>query len=211
MNEKHTARQKLGDKVRGVSRVNLSYGSNLLHLSKQYFHEIGGALWDKPQPHKAADSAYPEATAPAPRPPLILSARSGEIANAAILLNNSSELDGTLNFEIIGDFPGIKVYMDPKSITLDPGESLIIRVMAEMNDEIPVGVNFPGVVVIVELKLKVAEFVLQRLPCRDARPRAGSKIKTKPASDKTTKIASKGPGKKSPATNGSPARNHSSR
>lgn len=44
------------------------------------------------------------------------------------------------------------------------GEPGIIRIMATLHDRLPEGVSYPGVVLLEELNVKVADFVLQRLP-----------------------------------------------
>ena len=165
------AKHTISKRVKSATKVNLSYGSSLFNLSKQYFNEISTALLDRAEdsaeasdvPLKSQQAENPAPLQPA-RPPLIVAGRHGETAHAAMVLSNTSNIAGTLTFQILGDFPGINILVEPPAIEIPPGESAIIRIMATMNAEIPAGVSYPGIVFIAEHQLKVAEFVLQRLP-----------------------------------------------
>ncbi len=178
-------KQTIRTRVKSATRVNLSYGATLVNLSKQYVNEISTALLAKvatSDPVLDDDGTEGSSSPQLARPPLIVAGRSGEIAHAAMVLSNTTNIEGSLTFKIIGDFPGIEIFMEPPSIEIPMGESAIIRIMAGINDQLPEGVNYPGAVLLEELNVKVAEFVLQRLPdLRQKKPR-----RTKPATKAAT-------------------------
>lgn len=165
---------RLGDIIKSATEVNLRYSASALNLSKDYLKAFARAVTNEDTPEQP-DNKEPEAgpepgPEPGPgtksesrRPPLIVAGRRGDVANAAFAVNNTSQMSGTVTLQAVGDFADTKVSVDPETLTLKNGEGAIIRVLASIGNKTPVDVDHPGMVVIPELGLQVAEFVVRRL------------------------------------------------
>jgi hypothetical protein len=182
------ANLRLGDIIKSATEVNLRYSASALNLSKDYLKAFARAVTNEDTPEQPEDRE-PEA-GPEPgsgtksesrRPPLIVAGRRGDVANAAFAVNNTSQMSGTVTLQAVGDFADTKVSVDPETLTLKNGEGAIIRVLASIGNKTPVDVDHPGMVVIPELGLQVAEFVVRRLADPPAKKKPASR---RPASKK---------------------------
>lgn len=168
--------QKISELIKGALKVNLSYSATLLNLSKDYLREMSEAVISQqqsatPNARKQFDGDRDTQTPSSPkkpasdhRIPLILAGRTGETANAAMAITNTSGQSGAVTLIIRGNFPGMQVQMDPELLSMEVGEASIIRVLAAISGDVPVDTDYPGEVFIQELNLKVADFVIRRLP-----------------------------------------------
>jgi hypothetical protein len=181
---------RLGDIIKSATEVNLRYSASALNLSKDYLKAFARAVTNESPPEGPDDqeeaAAGPE---PGPRPssetrraPLIVAGRTGDTANAAFAVNNTSQMSGTVTLQAVGDFAGTKVTVDPETLTLKNGEGAIIRILAAIGKQTPVDVDHPGIVVIPELGLQIAEFMVRRLPDPPAKKKPASR---RPARKKT--------------------------
>jgi hypothetical protein len=165
---------RLSDIIKGATEVNMRYSATLLNLSKDYLKAFSEALSEdrqtvdkpegEPQPPQEQPKSAPEKEATAARSLLLLAGRKGEKANAAFAVNNTSQMSGSVNLEVVGDFPGCKVVTDPEVLSLKNGEGCIIRILADIGARTPVDTDHPGSVVIPELGITIADFVIRRLP-----------------------------------------------
>lgn len=180
---------KISDLVKGAVKVNLQYSASLLDLSKDYIKSMGVALATS-----ASGTAQPDTTKDrdqsdtsnksSARIPLIIAGRTGETANATFAVHNTSGVKGTVTMQYDGDFPGVTLEIEPPEITLDVGGSELVRILAKFSNKAEINKDMSGFVFIPELGVRVAEFVMKRLPDKPK--------KTKPSpAKKTTKTDGK--------------------
>lgn len=184
--------QKISDIIKGAAEINLRYSASLLNLSKEYLSEFTKVVRDREENTEADDSEVKTATgtekntvpAQSTQNPglLLLAGRKGEIANAAFAVNNTSQMSGSVSLQLKGDFANCHVTTEPENLTLKNGEGCIIRIIAKIGSKMPVDADHTGSVVIPELGLTIADFIIRRLP--DLAPR--KKTARKKPSDRKT-------------------------
>lgn len=166
--------RKLSDLVKGAVKVNLNYSASLLNLSKDYIKAMSEALTNA-----NADAEQPESpdAPPSTRIPLIVAGRAGDIANATFALHNTSGVKGNISLQVQGEFEGLQIELDPNKLELDINANVLVRILAKISDKTPLNQDMPGTVLIPELGLRVAEFVVRRLEDKPApaRPKKSGK------------------------------------
>lgn len=183
-------KNKLSDLLRGAVKVNLSYSASLLNLSKDYIKDMSDTITkesfsDVRRNESESDFESPDKTTARERVPLIVAGRKGEMANAAVAVNNTSGMSGTVTLQVKGDFSGAKVVSEPKTLSLDIGENAIVRVLVKIDNNLEENKDYPGVLIIPELGLKVTEFVVRRLPDLEKGKNSNKKEKKKTSIKKT--------------------------
>jgi len=155
---------KLSDLVKNAVKVNLNYSASLLTLSKEYIKAMTDALSNGvvEQPDKPTGTSAPT------RIPLIIAGRAGETGNATFAVHNTSGIRGSISLQIQGDFEGINLEVDPAKLDLEVDANELVRILATFTSKAPVEKDMTGVVMIPELGLRVAEFVVRRLADKPA-------------------------------------------
>lgn len=164
--------QRLSDIIKNATEVNLRYSANLLNLSKDYIKAFGQAVAEGAQDQDRGDQGDVVKAAPRPTQLLVAGTR-GEVVKSAFAINNTSALAGTATLKVMGDFGDSKITVEPDTLTLKTGESAIVRIVAKIGAKAPVEAQTPGAVMIHELGIPVAEFVVCRLP--DPPPKSAPK------------------------------------
>ena len=158
--------------------LNLRYGSSLLQLSKGYVLDaaevlgVGGVAPAAPAPAASSAAAAAPATAPAavraaPRAPLLVAGRSGDLANAAFAINNpgSQPIQGQLLVQ--GELGADRVQLDPARFSLQPGQGLIVRIVVPIDDHLQAEHDHLGAVVVPGLSAEAVPFIVRRLVAAD--------------------------------------------
>ena len=70
----------------------------------------------------------------------------------------------SVSLKLKGDFADSHVTTDPVVLSLKNGEACIIRIIADIGTKMPVDVDYNGSVVIPQLGISIADFVIRRLP-----------------------------------------------
>jgi hypothetical protein len=153
---------RVTDLLKGAVELNLRYTSTLLHLSKDYLKDANVVLTRGPQPSPAP--AGDEGTTPVARPPLLVVGRSGDTGNGAFAINNPSDRVMNVHLVIQGELDERVVSVDPARFTLNPGESTIVRILARIDDKLPVDHDHVGLVVAPGLTNQGVPFIVRRLP-----------------------------------------------
>jgi hypothetical protein len=148
---------KLSDLVKSAVKVNLNYSASLLTLSKDYIKAMSDALTNPSAQQPDGDNTTPA------RIPLIIAGRAGEIANATFAVHNTSGVRGSISLQIQGEFEGIELSVDPATLDMEIGANELVRILATITTKTPIDKDMSGVVIIPELGLRVAEFVVRRL------------------------------------------------
>lgn len=151
---------KISNLVKNAVKVNLNYSASLLTLSKEYIKAITDALAGagENQPDKPSSS-----TSATTRIPLIVAGRAGESANATFALHNTSGIRGSISLQIQGEFDGATLEVDPPKLDFEVDANEMVRILAKITAKAPVEKDMVGVVIVPELGLRVAEFVVRRL------------------------------------------------
>lgn len=165
---------KLSDIARNVTEVNLRYSASVLNLAKDYLQVMKDAVMVVPD----EDEAGANIKRPAASAPLLVAGRKGEIANAALSVNNKAGRDGKVMVTCRGDFGRAKVWADPETLEIKNGTQATVRVMAKIDTSLPVDEDVPGDLFIPELNKKIADFVVRRLPDAPAPRKTAAKKKT---------------------------------
>ena len=162
--------------------LNLRYGSSLLQLSKGYVLDaaevlgVGGVAPAAPAPAASSAEAAAQATTPAPAPaavraapraPLLVAGRSGDLANAAFAINNpgSQPIQGQLLVQ--GELSADRVQLDPARFSLQPGQGLIVRIVVPIDDHLQAEHDHLGAVVVPGLSAEAVPFIVRRLVAAD--------------------------------------------
>ena len=164
--------------LKGAVDLNLRYGSSLLQLSKGYVLDaaevlgVGGVAPAAPAPAASSAAAAAPATAPAavraaPRAPLLVAGRSGDLANAAFAINNpgSQPIQGQLLVQ--GELGADRVQLDPARFSLQPGQGLIVRIVVPIDDHLQAEHDHLGAVVVPGLSAEAVPFIVRRLVAAD--------------------------------------------
>jgi hypothetical protein len=162
--ERGDAVSRVSDLVKGAIELNLRYTSTLLHLSKDYLKDANVVLTRGPQPSpagKAEAGAMPES-----RPPLLIVGRAGETGNGAFAINNPRDHEMNVHLIVQGELDERVVKVDPAQLTLQPRETAIVRILAHIDENLPVDRDHVGSVVAPGLTNQGVPFIVRRL--RDA-------------------------------------------
>lgn len=163
---------RFSDILKNATEINLRYSASLLNLSKDYIKAFSGAITQK-EASDGDDSGdqdddqaktKTETKTETKRIPLIVAGRKGEKTNAAFAVNNTSQMEGTVTLRAVGEFADSNIKIEPETLSLKNGEGAIIRILATIGKKLSVEEDYRGTVVIPELGLQVAEFVVRRLP-----------------------------------------------
>ena len=168
--------------LKSAVELNLRYTSTLLHLSKDYLKDANGVIAREvaPTPAPAPD------TPPAQRPPLLVVGRSGEVANGAFAINNPGEREIAVHLVVQGEVDERHVQVEPARLSLKPGEGAIVRILARIDEKLPLEQDLPGAVVAPGLSSQGVPFIVRRLADLPAEPTAPEPVK---AARKTSRRA----------------------
>jgi hypothetical protein len=150
--------------LKGAVELNLRYTSTLLHLSKDYLKDANVVLTRGPEPAPAPDDG---GTTPAPRQPLLIVGRAGETGNGAFAINNPSDREMNVHLVVQGELDERTVSVDPARLVLKPSESTIVRILARIDDKLPVDHDHIGSVVAPGLTNQGVPFIVRRLADAD--------------------------------------------
>ena len=173
------ANNKLSDIIKGATEVNLRFSADLLNLSKDYVKAFSEAVTSEIARDVAAeDDSAPEKQPRPAQPLLIVAGRKGETANAAFAVNNTSQMSGSVTLGLNGDFADSEVTVEPDRLSLKNGEGASIRIRAKIGGKTSVEQDYRGTVVINELGIQLAEFIVRRLPDIKAAKKTTSQRRT---------------------------------
>lgn len=176
---------RVTDLLKSAVELNLRYTSTLLHLSKDYLKDANGVITRE----AAAPAPAPDAP-PAQRPPLLVVGRSGELANGAFAINNPGEREIAVHLVLQGEVDERHVRVEPARLNLKPGEGAIVRILARIDEKLPLEQDLPGAVVAPGLSSQGVPFIVRRLaelPADPAEPATPGPVK---AARKTARRAS---------------------
>lgn len=151
---------RVTDLLKGAVELNLRYTSTLLHLSKDYLKDAGTVIARGPEPAPGGE----EPPSPAPRPPLLVVGHAGEVGNAAFAINNPSDREMNVHLLVQGELDERVVSVEPSRLTLAPRQGAIVRILARIDDKLPVDHDHAGSIVAPGLSNQGVPFIVRRLP-----------------------------------------------
>jgi hypothetical protein len=156
---------RVSDLVKGALELNLRYTSTLLNLSRDYLRDANAVLTNGSQPGPAENGNRPGVSGI--RPPLLIVGRVGETGNGAFAINNPSDHEMSVHLMVHGELDDHSVSIDPARLTLKPRESAIVRILAKIDESLPVNCDHVGSVVAPGLTNQGVPFIVRRLPDLD--------------------------------------------
>jgi hypothetical protein len=194
-------RPEIGDIVRRAAQTNLRFVEDIVELSLSYVRSLPD-IFDgtEDSSHAGPEQSVPPAQGPAA---LVLEAEAGAKALGHILVENKLSRGTSCDIEVspVVDTAGAdireKVSVEPSSVILESGEKVVVRVTAEIDDDIKPGVAYRGSISAPGLSDAPAHMVVRRLQKTDAigdivteAPRGVSKKASKKAPAKARRRAS---------------------
>ncbi len=152
---------RVSDLLKGALELNLRYTSTLFNLSKEYLRDANVVLTNGTQP---ASPERAETAATGARPPLLIVGRAGDTGNGAFAINNPLDHEMNVHLKVQGELDEGVVSVDPAQLTLQPRASAIVRVLAHINEHLPVDRDHVGSVVAPGLSYQGIPFIVRRLP-----------------------------------------------
>ena len=170
---------------RRVVEANLRYYEALGRLSLDYVRSVAGAVGDlrgpragvsatspprRPEPASGAGEA-PASTA------MVLEADAGASALGAFLVENL--LEDRISAPVVAStFVGPtghevqpRLVFDPEVVTLEPGEQVLVRAVAAIDEDLEAGAAYRGEVSVPGLGSRGVSIVVRRRPADGPRPR----------------------------------------
>jgi len=180
---------RVSELLKGAVELNLRYTSTLLHLSKDYLKDANDVLTRGPSPEPEPPTVDPDEPAPnepgkpPARPALLIVGRAGETGHAAFAVNNPGEKDMSVHLIVQGELDERVVQVEPARLALKQGEGAIVRILARIDEKLPVNQDLLGSIVAPGLSNQGVPFIVRRLPdastpAQDASPRASGTDET---------------------------------
>lgn len=154
---------RVTDLIKGAVELNLRYTSTLLHLTKDYLKDANIVLRRRTEPAPPAP-AEADSTSATPRAPLLVVGRVGETGNGAFAINNTTDREMSVQLVVQGELAEPTVSVDSPRLTLKPGESAIVRILARIENTLAVDRDYLGAVVAPGLTNQGVPFIVRRLP-----------------------------------------------
>jgi len=98
---------------------------------------------------------------------LLIVGRAGETGNGAFAINNPSDREMNVHLVVQGELDERTVSVDPARLVLKPSESTIVRILARIDDKLPVDHDHIGSVVAPGLTNQGVPFIVRRLADAD--------------------------------------------
>lgn len=149
--------------LKGAVELNLRYTSTLLHLSKDYLRDASVVLADGPVPDPTPKPGGDGGPTPPSRQPLLIVGHAGETASAAFAISNPSDRLMNVHLVVQGELGERVVSLDPAELALEPGKNAIVRILARLDDQLPVDKDHVGTVVAPGLIHQGVPFIVRRL------------------------------------------------
>jgi len=166
----------MDEMLRRAVDLNVRYYSAVGKLASEYIKDLVTAVTDISASQASAATSTKTAASPAPSPQrsasaqMVLEAPAGEKALGVFLVENSlptevkaSVVAGTFTAES-GKHAKVKFEFDPSAVSLRAGEQVLVRVQAQIVQDMPPDVRFYGEFLIPAIQGTRIPVVLRRRP-----------------------------------------------
>ncbi len=189
---------------RRALEANVRYYEAVGRASVEYLRAVVGALGEaqaagarearpaaapRPRPVPAERST----STAAPIPAMVLEAEAGSVALGAFLVENrlrekvSAPIVSSSFVDEAGGEINARVVFDPEVVTLEPGEQLLVRIMAEIGDELEPDLAYRGDVSVPGLGDSTVPIVLRRRSSQVKPKRTAARRKKPPTRTRSTR------------------------
>ncbi len=183
---------------RRVFQANLRYYEAVGRLSVDYVRAVAGAVGSLGAGLPASAAAATRRAAPPVPPPaagasapaLVLEAEAGKRAEGAFIVENllsegmSSPVVASAFASEEGRELRPRLAFDPEVVVLDPGEQVLVRVVATIDEALEAGVGYRGEVTVPGLVSRGLSILVRRLAAKEApAPRRRSTASTRKKAD----------------------------
>ncbi len=151
---------RITDLLKEAVEMNLRYTSTLLNLAKDYLKDANGLMTRPLNTERNTERSSPVA----PPPPLLIVGRAGETGNGAFVINNPIDREIKVKLVVQGELDESSIRIDPTEIILRQGENAIVRIIAQISDNLPVDRDHLCSVVAPGLASQGIPFIVRRLP-----------------------------------------------
>ena len=183
---------------RRVFQANLRYYEAVGRLSVDYVRAVAGAVGSLGAGLPASAAAATRRAAPPAPPPaagtsapaLVLEAEAGKSAEGAFIVENllSERMSSPVVASAFATEDGRelrpRLAFDPEVVVLDPGEQVLVRVVATIDEVLETGVGYRGEVTVPGLVSRGLSILVRRLAAKEApAPRRRSTASTRKKAD----------------------------
>lgn len=161
----------LEEMFRRAVDLNLRYYGAIGKLTADYLRDVVNVASEmRTTPGAAAQGGQPPAAPRAAVAQMVLEAHAGETAMGVFLVENSlaQEVKAAIVASVFTNAEGRqlapKVTFDPPTVSLRPGEQLLVRAFAQISEEIEADVRYYGEFLVPELQGTRIPVVLRRRP-----------------------------------------------
>ncbi len=187
------------DMLQRSMRANLDYYESVIRLTTGYFEALAGIWGNVKLPVRlGTGSAQPTTPAKPAAPAIVLEEASGQEAVGAFLVDNklARRVSTAVATSAFTDDSGRQIQpplrIVPGTLTLDPGQSALVQVIAPIGDDLEPGVTFRGELSVPGLAENGIRIVLRRRADEEAaapKPRKRARKRKTTRKRSTTKKA----------------------
>jgi len=192
----------INDMLRRAMETNFRFYGGLVDLTANYLKSMGSILSESSgQPFvKPQEPAHPQPGSSA----IVLEAEAGNKARGYFLIKN--QLSRKVSAKVVAsaivdaDDKAIdqQIQFEPSVISLEPGEHIVVQIIADINEELEPGVAYRGSVSVPGLSESPAAIVVRRCygaeasheqkkPAQKKKTKRGTSVHRKPRSTATKK------------------------
>ncbi len=146
--------------------TNVRFYEGLVNLSVNYVNSLVGIITES-QSQPSAESKQPVRPQPE-SPAIVLEAEAGKKALGYFLIENqlsrkvSAEVIASPIIDADGNEVEQKIYFEPATVTLEPGEKMVVQIIADINEGLVPGVGYRGNIAVPGLSERSAAIVVRR-------------------------------------------------
>lgn len=157
--------------LRRTMMTNLHLYGGLIELMANYLKGLANIFGDFGQPSSVGDhEAHQPVNAREVAPALVLEAESGEQAQGMFSIEN--DLTRSVQAHVVaspfydprGKQVSLKLNFEPKAISLEPGEKLLVQAIVHIDEQLEKNVRYQGYIMVPDLSESPVPVVVRRRP-----------------------------------------------
>lgn len=148
---------RLGAVVRKAAALNLRTAAALLAVAQNYVRAVDELVRETANGGPASN---PTASG---SPVMELVGELGQTISSAFKLSNPSTSAVAVTPRVQAEGAAAEVRLEPESVTVEPGEDVVIRVLADLSEAFDLGRSYAGAVTVPGLSTQAIGFVVRRV------------------------------------------------
>lgn len=161
--------------LRRALMTNLRYYGGLIELTANYLHGLASIFSDSGMPSSvSAQTAHQPLNSRVAAPALVLEAESGKQAQGVFSIENSltrrvqAHVVASPIYDPGGKEISLKLHFEPKTISLEPGEKLLVQAIVHIDEQLELDVRYRGQITVPDLSESPVPVIVRRLPSAGA-------------------------------------------